>query len=213
VKNRTVFLGNAALQATFTAIILPRVKTHARIYFRHVRCSCKRADLVAETVALAWKSFIRLADRGKDATRWPCAFAAYCTLAVKNGRRVAGQNKAKDALNERTQARKGFAVESLPLSPRTTHEDLYSAPTGQRRRDAWEERLQDNTVTPPPDQAAFRIDFPRWLRQHSARDRRILRDMARGETTSELAARYGLSQPRISQMRREAHDSWEVFTA
>jgi hypothetical protein len=33
--------------------------------------------------------------------------------------------------------------------------------------------LRDNHVTPPPDAAAFRIDFPAWLANHTDRNRRI----------------------------------------
>lgn len=35
--------------------ILPRIKTHARIYFRDVKCRVQRADCIAEALALAWK--------------------------------------------------------------------------------------------------------------------------------------------------------------
>ena len=58
------------LQARFLGI-LPRIKTHARIYFRNVKCACKKADFIAEVIALAWKWFVRLAGRGKDACHSP----------------------------------------------------------------------------------------------------------------------------------------------
>jgi len=58
------------LQARFLSI-LPRIRTHARIYFRHVKCHCRKADFIAEVIALAWKWFLRLAQRGKDACRFP----------------------------------------------------------------------------------------------------------------------------------------------
>lgn len=45
--------------------ILPRIRTHARIYHRHVRCRVKRADAIAETIGLAWKWFVRFVERGK----------------------------------------------------------------------------------------------------------------------------------------------------
>ena len=55
------------LQVRFLGI-LPRIETHARIVFRHVACREKRADLIAETVALTWKWCRRLAEQGRDAT-------------------------------------------------------------------------------------------------------------------------------------------------
>ncbi len=52
-------------------VLLPRIETHALIAFRHLRCPDRRADAVAETVALAWKWYLDLARRGKDAARFP----------------------------------------------------------------------------------------------------------------------------------------------
>jgi hypothetical protein len=41
-------------------------------------------------------------------------------------------------------------------------------------RSALTEALADNTVTPPPDAAAFRVDFARWLGSLGDRNRRLL---------------------------------------
>src|SRR5204862_5652423 len=92
---------------------LPRIETHAKIYFRDVRCSAKRADRIAETIALAWQWFVKLEERGKDATQFVSAIATYAAKAVRCGRRVAGIEKAKDAMNPATQRRQGFAIEKL----------------------------------------------------------------------------------------------------
>jgi hypothetical protein len=199
------------LQSRFLSI-RPRIETHARIYFRHVKCQTTKADRIAETLALAWKWFVRLAKRGKDATQYPSILATYAVKAVQNGRRLCGQLKAKDVMNERTQRRHGFKVEALPLSTRRCHEELHAGVTGQRHLDAYEERLHDNTRTPPDEQAAFRIDFPAWLTTRTERDRRIIKDMAFGEGTNHLARRFGLSPARVSQLRREYHDDWRQFT-
>ena len=75
------------------------------------------------------------------------------------------------------------------------------------------EALADNTVTPPDDQAAFRIDFHVWLRTHSQRDRAIIRAAACGERTKELAARYRLTPSRISQLRSAWADEWQISQA
>jgi hypothetical protein len=167
------------LQTRFLAI-LPRIRTHALVYFRHVKCQVKKEEAVAEVIALAWKWFVRLVQRGKDATEFVSTLATYAARAVQNGRRLCGQLKAKDVMNEHAQQRHGFRVEQLPLSTRTCHEELNGI-TGQRVLDAYEERLHDNTRTPPDEQAAFRIDFPAWLTTRTERDRRIINDMAVGE--------------------------------
>ena len=105
--------GEGALQAHFLSI-LPRIERHARIYFRSVRCPGKREDAVAETIAISWQWFLRMAQRGKDAREFPSALASYAARAVKYGRRVCGQEKSKEVLSPSAQYRRGFCVETLP---------------------------------------------------------------------------------------------------
>jgi hypothetical protein len=40
-----------------------------------------------------------------------------------------------------------------------------------------------------------------------------LEDIAAGERTLDVSQKYGLSQGRISQLRRRLHDDWEEFCA
>jgi hypothetical protein len=106
------------LQSDFLRI-LPLIERHAAVYFRSTRCPNWKGDCIAETVALSWRWFNDLARRGKDATQFPTTLAAYAARAVFSGRRLCGQLKAKDVLNERTQRRHGFRIERLPTSTRT----------------------------------------------------------------------------------------------
>ena len=182
------------LQAAFVAV-QSRIVTHAHIYFRDIVCPQRRTDAIAEAVALCWKWFRNLAQRGKDPRRFVSVLAGYAVRAVRCGRRVCGQLKAHDVLNERGQHRYGFRIEALPLSTRTGHEELYGTVNGQRRIDTFEERLQDNTRTPVPEQAAFRCDFPAWLATRTERDRHIIEDMARNERTMDLARKSTSARP------------------
>jgi len=159
--------------------ILPRIERHARVYFRHFG-QARKEEMMADVIALSWKWFCRLVERGKDVSQFVSAVATYVVKAVHSGRRLCGQLKAKDVLSERAQRRHGFRVEPLPLSTRTCHEELNGL-SGQRHLDAYEERLHENTMTPPDEQAAFRIDFPHWLTTRTERDRRIISDMVVGE--------------------------------
>ena len=52
---RAVLMSHS-LHARFL-MMLPRIETHAKVYFRYIRCADKRADQIAETIALAWKWF------------------------------------------------------------------------------------------------------------------------------------------------------------
>jgi hypothetical protein len=201
-----------ALQVAFLTF-LPRIRLHGEVYFRHVRCRVQREDCIAEMIALAWKWHCRLAQRGKDARRFVTAIATFAARAVNSGRRLAGIERPQDVLSRRAQREHGFVVASLPPTPHVSHEYLYAMPRGQHMQDVYEERLQDNTQTPVPEQAAFRIDWPAWLTTITERDRRLVMDLALNHRTKDLARQYGLSPARISQKRREFHDDWEQFTA
>src|SRR5690242_15354334 len=77
----------AAVQARFLTL-LPRVELQGRIFFRHIRCPHKKADLLQEMRSLAWKWFVRLHQRGKDATEFVATFVTLLARAVNSGRRL-----------------------------------------------------------------------------------------------------------------------------
>lgn len=187
----------AKLHAAFLSIV-PTVERVARHQLRSIMNRDDRDDAVANVVALAWKWFSRLADRGKDARRFPAVLAYFACRGVKCGRRVWGSESATDAMSLRARLRRGFAVQQL--------EDRgnYDDPT-------WQEALTENRKSPIPDQASFRCDFPRWLRRLGRRNRRIVEKMLTGERTSVLSKRFGVSEGRISQLRREFETDWRQF--
>jgi len=200
------------LHSRFLAL-LPRIRTHGRVFFRHLKCPDKREDAIAEMVALSWRWFVRLVQQGKDPALFPATLATFAALAVKSGRRLARMERPRDVLSPRAQTRHSFTVESLPISTRRSFENLYSSPLGQRRQGAFEERLRDNTITPVPDQVSFRMDFPAWLKTRTERDRRVVQDLMLGERTGDVAGKYGLTAGRVSQLRRDFMEDWLRFCA
>ena len=166
------------LHATFLNSVLPKVVSHGRVYFRHLRAE-RQEEAVAEMVALSWAWHRRLAERGKDATQFPTAIATFAARAVRCGRRLAGMDRAKDVLSPQAQQRQGFAVGKLPDCGTLDGSPLAEA-------------LHDNTQTPPDEQCAFRIDFPAWRATHAERDRRLLDDLMVGGRTLEVAGKHGL---------------------
>ncbi len=193
-------------------------------------------------VALCWKWFLRLVEQVKDTADFPTTLAAYAARAVRSGRRLCGQEKSKDGLSPLAQQRRHFSVQSLPAYETGTEDNatidaLIHSPVGGiafgpvgeallprlQYREAGVPRLprrtastgpciRDDHRTPPPDAAAFRIDFPAWLKQLGERNGKIAGAMALGEKTRDLADKYGTSQARISQLRREFKADWERFT-
>ena len=111
--SHTPRLAPGDLHARFLSF-LPRIELHGRVCFRHLRFPHRRQDAIQEMVALCWKWFVRLAERGRDATRFPSALATYAAKAVRSGRRLTGMERAKDVLSPLAQQRQGFAVVKLP---------------------------------------------------------------------------------------------------
>jgi hypothetical protein len=186
------------LHAAFL-LLLPRIETHARISFRHVRCPGRRDDLVAEAVAIGWKWYLRAVGAGKDPADFTATFASLAASHARSGRRLCGSERAKDALSRTAQRLHNFAVQSLPA--------VETGVDGNEAIDA----LKDNTRTPPPEQAAFRIDFPLWLASLQKCKRLLAEDLMRGERTQEAASKHNVSQARVSQIRRELHRDWRRF--
>jgi hypothetical protein len=187
------------LQARFMAL-LPRIQTHAGIYFRYIRCPDRKADLIAETIAVAWRWFRRLAAKGKSVDEFKAAFATIAARHVRSGRRLCGMEKAKDAMSPLAQQRRGFTVGSLPR-----HSLLKS--------NILDDALVDNTQTEVPEQVAFRVDFPEWLSTWARKDRKLIDELMLGGRTKDVAEKVKLTPARISQKRREYLADWERFTA
>ncbi len=184
------------IQSAFLAE-LPRFAAHARYAFRHVKCPHERADRRAEALALAWRQFVRLSRRGRDPSRFVTTLALRCTQAVKAGRRLVRSDSARDALSPVARVRHGFAVSGFDRLPRRD----------PRLADA----LVDNSVTSVPDQAAFRVDFPRWRAAFGARDRAVLDALTASERTGEVARRFEVSPSRVGRLRSRFAAGWAAF--
>src|SRR4051812_26854228 len=157
--------------------VIPRIRVRALVVFRDVVCPHQKADLVAETIGLAWKWWLRLRRLGeKDPNQFVSAIATYAARAVKSGRRVCGHERARDAMSPVAQRTHGFHVGTLPAVSTLSGSPL-------------EEALKDNTRTPVDDQVAFRLDFPAWLMTYDQRRRDLIGAMAEGERTLDLAGR------------------------
>ncbi|MEK6234056.1 MAG: hypothetical protein N2C14_05035 [Planctomycetales bacterium] len=176
--------------------MLPTILRAASYAFRD-RDEEAKEDLTAEVVARCLVSFTRLVDQGREHLAYPSPLAWYSVRQVREGRKVGADRNCKDVSSEYSQRQKGFAMERLGWK------------TKQAGR--WVEVVAEDTRTPVPDQAAFRMDFPAWLDSLSKRKRRIAEDMAMNETARDLARKHGISQGRVSQLRSEFKHSWDEF--
>jgi hypothetical protein len=183
--------------APFLAL-LPAVRRAAEARFQFVRCPGRRADLVAEAVALAFAWHARLVARGRDPVRFAVTFARLAALAAGAGRRLCGQDPAAEPLSPRCRARHDVRVLSLP----------YGDPAGAPEM---ADALTDNMKSPVPAQVQFRFDFPAWLGRQSPARRRLIGLLALGHRTLDAARLIGISPARVSQLRRQFRADYLAF--
>jgi hypothetical protein len=197
------------IQTEFVALlprILPQLKKGCRI----VRCAASRDDFIAEALGLCWKMFRRAMAKGKDVASFIITMAKYAARAVRCGRTVCGQQKAKDVLSLTAKLTHGVVVEQFG-SGSSHYEELYGEVDGQKRRDLLDEVLAENIVTAVPDQVAFRIDWPRFMASRPERDQKIMAYLANGSTNLEAAKKFNVSPGRVSQLRRAWCEEWQMF--
>ena len=134
----------------------------------------------------------------------------YASRQVRAGRRLCGQDRSKDVLSKRAQRQHDFAVEQLPVSTRRSFDDFYGTVRGQHDLDEFEARFKDNTVTPPPIAAAFRVDWPDFLRTLSPRDRALAHFLSLGHQAKTAAQRFKITPGRVTQLRQMWCHAWRT---
>jgi hypothetical protein len=157
-----------------------------------------RSEFVLDVIAAAYVLCARLASRNLTTSAYATPLATYAIAHVRAGRSVGVHLNGHDVMSVHAQRCRGFGV--VPLE-RTV--DRYGR--------SWRETLVDKGRYSPGDAAAFRLDFEAWLERLSARDRAIVNVLADGESTSAAAKRFGVSDARISQIRKELKHDWELF--
>ncbi len=178
----------------FTTSVLPIVERYARTVFSWCNPE-ERDERTAEAIASAFEGYASLVRRGRDkeVTAWSLAFIA--ARRVKSGRHVgSSQDKATDVMTKRN----GFTVLRFG-----TMRDLPSE---------LHEALVENTRSPVPEQAAFRIDFPVFLSRQSGKKRKVAALLAVGNRATDVARTVGVSPSRVTQVRRQLCQDWQVFT-
>ena len=176
--------------------LLPAIVTHARIAFRALPPDA-RQEAVQEVVCNACCAVARLAELGKLDLAYATVLARYGVAQVRDGRKVGSKLNCKDAMSPYCQRLKGIVVERLDHFDET--------------EECWQEILIPDQTCTPAELAASRLDFPAWLDTLSRRDRKIALKLATGETTSNTARKFRLSEGRVSQLRRELAESWCEF--
>lgn len=177
--------------------IMPAISTHLKICFRRLPAE-QREEKTQEALASALVSYRSLATSGRMADIHPGTLAGFAVKHVNNRRHVGGsQDGARDAMSTVAQNRGCF---------RTMSTDRYRRETGE-----WEQITVEDRRVPVPDLVSFRIDFREWLDTLSRRDRKIIASFIRGDSTSGVAQQFGISEGRVSQLRRKYQVLWRAF--
>ena len=176
--------------------MLPTIKQHAARRLRGIP-GHEREELLAEAIAIAFCMYVTLAQRGKLNLAYATPLAVYGCRQALAGRRAGDRLNVNDITSRHCQKRKRVRVERL---------DRFDNQSG-----VWREAVAEDHRTSVPDQAAFRCDFPAWLKTLSDRERQIAETLSTGEGTSATAKQFGVSPGRISQLRRKLHVAWRDF--
>ena len=184
------------LQRRFLAL-LPTIERCAHWAFLDLPADAHE-EAVQDVICNALLMFTRLADQRRERDAYATSLADYAIRQTRGGRKLGASLNADEVLSHYAQRRRGFAVRRL---------DVFDPDDG------WKQVVVEDTHTDVPEQAAFRIDFPRWLGSHTRRNRRIAVSLSCGCRTNEVADRFGLSEGRISQLRDMFGRSWLTFHA
>lgn len=176
--------------------ILPRIEHHVRIAVRGLKGVAKD-EAICEVVANCLCAYRRLYERNALHRAFATALVRYGVGNYFRGRRVGSSQCSRDLYSVRT----GIEVEV----------NLQSVGTPRDQRVEWMECLTDTRRMSVPDQAHFRIEFPRWLAMQTNRNRQIALGLLFGHSTAQVARQQSISPGRVSQIRRELYESWNLF--
>jgi hypothetical protein len=153
--------------------------------------------MVQEAIAGAMIAYASLCQRGKVELAFAGPLARFAIGQVRAGRKVGSPSRIRDAMSEYAQRQKRFQVGRL---------DCYD-----EKENGWRQIVVEDKSATPAEVAAFRVDFASWLTRLPSLRRKIALALAGGETTGGAAKMFGVSPPRISQLRRWLQVNWESF--
>jgi len=176
-------------------VLLPKVQPHFEYFARKVlRLKADNFDeVVQDLTAIAFDIYRSLVRRGKEVFYTP--IMKFAIKRYRDGRHFMGSSTT-DLFAERTRMLK--------------RSDLCSLTLFEVREGSLHFMVDKNMNVSRTVQ--FKIDFfESWLQQQTPRDQQIIKDLAMGETTGEVAKKYKVSAGLISQYRKRYATSWDAF--
>lgn len=170
---------------------LPEIECLAGSHFCHLDPDA-REEAVQNSVVLAYRYWLRLAEVGKTGENCFKSAVWWATIHTKQGRKGGGcgRGKPKCVLDYARRRKNDVAIQG---------------------------GVDLNDVTGPvastPDAVSFRLDVPAFLGTLNERDRDIALTLADGHGTTETARKYGVSPGAISQFRTRFRKKYGEFHA
>ena len=165
-----------------------------------------RDEMVANCLAALWAAWHSLARRGKDPVQvGVTGIAARCCLYTRAGRKIGNTSSGRgclDVLDRRARRRLGLTIVSLD-GPAEGEPGPGSG--------GWRLWLAQDNRTTPAAEAAFRVDFGRWLDLLPARKRQMAELLAEGHETGAVARLLDVTPAAVSQSRTWLEASWRAF--
>jgi hypothetical protein len=151
-----------------------------------------REEAVQDVVTAAFLNFRQLMEKGKDAYAAP--LAKFAVKRHKTGRIALVRQNAKDPHHPRCQYLGRSTLFHYGLD-----ENWQNEITAVKRNKGI------------LDQLAFRLDFNEWYGRLNPKDQYIIRDLAMGESMSDIARKHCVSVTTIARFRRKYAESWYEF--
>jgi DNA-directed RNA polymerase specialized sigma24 family protein len=175
---------------------LPEVQRLATLQHRRLS-GAQQEDAVAETVALAWKNYQRLALSGRDPQPLLPSIVRYAAGHVRAGK-LLGRNEPRDVLSRLSREQGGYSVGHLPQAD--------GEPAAAEIRDALRSRSSG-----PAAEAIARLDWQAFLQTLSPTQRQVAEGLAEGLNLSDIASQRGVSKAAVQQAVARLRRDYDAF--
>lgn len=178
--------------------LMPTITKIARHAFKEYDAD-RRDDAVQSVLVKAFQNIQGLAEQDRLDDAYVSPIARFAVKAHKTGRIGGLPQNSTDVMAEHCRWLGRSTVKNFGLA--TDIADSFES-----------EATATDARYPVHKTVQLKMDFfENWYRQQSPRDREIICDLAMGETTGDVAKKYGVSPGAASQWRRKYADSWYSF--
>lgn len=181
--------------------MLPAIENVLSYRARRLRDEERREEYIQNGRAIAFQEFLALVQLGNLQNATPYTIATYASKQSISGRLCGTSANCRDVYSVECQQAHGFGLARID----------DSEPRDERR--GWEALITSDLQATPALVVQVKLDFRAWFDSLPLKKRTIALALAGGATTKEVAELFGLTEGRISQLRRELMESWARFMA